>query len=338
MAVSGISADSLLPHVSAFIGEIRRMLIGGELVEAADELTFFQSLDPATGEPITRVAQAGAEDVDRAVAAARRALGVWQGLAPAERGRLMNRLADLLQDNLEELAQLETLDNGKPIGHSRLADVPLRGRSLPVLRRLGDEDRGRHRHTPAYPDYDTSTLRREPIGVVGGSPLELPVGDGYLEGRAGTRRRLHVILKPAEQTPLTALRLGELAWRPVSPPVSSTSCPGGRGAGPPWSTTPRRQDRVHRVDRGRQAIVRGRRPHLKRVTLELGGKSPNIMFADADLDAASATALAANFFNSGQSVLGRVAVLYVAEVGLRQADRQRRRRGSPPSASGGRGL
>ena len=299
MAVSVTNTDLLLPEVSAFVGQTRHMLINGELVEAADGATFL-TLNPANGETITRVAKAGPEDVDRAVAAARRALSVWQRLAPSERGRLMNRLADLLQENLEELAQLETLDNGKPIGHSRLADVPLAVDHFRYFAGWATKIEGATFDT-AYPDMHVY-LRREPIGVVGAIvPWNFPLVMASWKVAPALAAGCTVVLKPAEQTPLTALRLGELALEAGMPPGVLNVLPGFGETGAALVDHPR----VNKIaftgstEVGIQIAQRAAAT-LKHVTLELGGKSPQVVFADADIAAASATAASAIFFNSGQ--------------------------------------
>ena len=295
------AATELLPRVQATLGTERTMLIGDGWV-ASEEGTSFATLDPATGREIARVAEAGPTDIDRAVTAARAALdGPWGRMRAAERGRLLSRLADLLEDNLEELAQLESLDNGKPLAFARGADLPLvidhfryyagsptrvEGRTIP----------------PSAPDLLVYT-RPEPVGVVGAIiawnfPLLLCAWKLAPALAAGCT----VVLKPAEETPLSALRLGELILEAGIPAGVVNICPGyGEVAGAALVRHPG-IDMVSFT--GSRAvgseIARGAAGNVTRVSLELGGKNPNIVFADADLEAATAAAAQAIFFNSGQ--------------------------------------
>jgi acyl-CoA reductase-like NAD-dependent aldehyde dehydrogenase len=277
-----------------------RLLIGGEWIAAAKS---FDTINPATGEVITQVAEAGPAEVDRAVKAARQAFdqrgGPWQKMSASERGRLLWRLADLLEKNIEEFAELETLDNGKPIFESRYVDMPM---VCDVLRYYAGWASKLHGDTiSARADAFTYTLR-EPVGVVGAIvawnfPLLLAswkLGPALATGNT-------VVLKPAEQTPLTALRLGQLAQEAGFPAGVVNIITGGPETGRELVKHPG-------VDKlaftgstmvGRE-IMRSAADTMKRVTLELGGKSPNIVFADSDLDSAVKGATTGIFYGKGE--------------------------------------
>ena len=277
-----------------------RLLIGGEWVTTAKN---FDTLNPASGEAITQVAEAGPAEVDRAVKAARKAFdergGAWQKMSASERGRLLWRLADLLEKNIEEFAELETLDNGKPIFESRYVDMPM---VCDVLRYYAGWASKIHGETiTSRSDAFTYTLR-EPVGVVGAIvawnfPLLLAswkLGPALATGNT-------VVLKPAEQTPLTALRLGQLAQEAGFPGGVLNIITGGPETGRELVKHPG-------VDKlaftgstmvGKE-IMRSAADTMKRVTLELGGKSPNIVFADSDLDSAVKGATTGIFYGKGE--------------------------------------
>jgi acyl-CoA reductase-like NAD-dependent aldehyde dehydrogenase len=280
----------------------RRMLIDGAMVEAASGKTF-TTFDPATEEPIAEVPAGDKEDVDRAVRAARRAFesGPWRRMTPSERGRALWKLADLIEAHGEEFAQLETLDNGKPISVARAADIPLvvdhfryyagwatkiEGETIPVS-------------IPGMLNY----TRREPVGVVGQIiPWNFPLLMAAWKLGPALACGNTVVLKPAEQTPLSALRLGELLGEAGIPPGVVNIVTGfGETAGAAIAAHPD-VDKVAftgSTEVGHE-IMRAAAGNLKRVSLELGGKSPNIIFADADLDAAAIGAASAIYFNHGQ--------------------------------------
>ncbi|HEU5335611.1 MAG TPA: aldehyde dehydrogenase family protein [Terriglobales bacterium] len=263
----------------------------------------FDSINPATGEVITQVAEAGPAEVDRAVKAARKAFdergGPWQKMSASERGKLLWRLADLLEKNIEEFAELETLDNGKPIFESRYVDMPM---VCDVLRYYaGWASKITGETITSRADAFTYTLR-EPVGVVGAIvawnfPLLLAswkLGPALATGNT-------VVLKPAEQTPLTALRLGQLAQEAGFPPGVLNIITGGPESGRELVKHPG-------VDKlaftgstlvGKE-IMRSAADTMKRVSLELGGKSPNIVFADSDLDAAVKGATTGIFYGKGE--------------------------------------
>ncbi len=287
--------------LSALDGMQNQILIGDEWRPAVSGKTF-KTINPATEELICEVAEGDKEDIDLAVHAARAAFesGPWSKMDGRDRGRLMLKLADLMEQNLEELAALETLDNGKPINDARNADVPL---AIDCLRYYaGWADKITGDTVPVRGDYFCYT-RREPIGVCGQIiPWNFPIlmvawkwGPALATGNT-------IVMKPAEQTPLTCLRLGELALEAGFPPGVINIVPGyGPTAGGAIVDH-------HMVDKVAftgstevgQLIMRNAAKTLKRITLELGGKSPNIIFADADLEAAIAGAELGLFFNQGQ--------------------------------------
>ena len=277
------------------------ILIGDEFRPSISGRTF-ATVNPATEEVICEVAEGDAADVDLAVHAARAAFetGPWSRMDARDRGRLLTRLADLIEKNFDELAALETLDNGKPISDSRAADLPL---VIDCLRYYGgwaDKIQG---HTiPIRGDYFCCT-RREPIGVCGQIiPWNFPMlmvawkwGPALAAGNT-------IVMKPAEQTPLTCLRMAELALEAGFPPGVINVVPGyGPTAGAALVRHPQ-VDKIAFTGEGTTAkiIMREASETLKRLTFELGGKSPNIVFADADLDAAAAGAEFGLFFNQGQ--------------------------------------
>ncbi|TDJ16991.1 MAG: aldehyde dehydrogenase family protein, partial [Gammaproteobacteria bacterium] len=209
--------------VSAFLAKKRQLLIGGEWVDAASGKTF-PVYEPATGEVIAHVAEGEKEDIDRAVKAARKAFesGPWPNMTPSQRGKLIWKLADLLEQNLEEFAELETLDNGKPITVSRAADVPL---AVDMFCYMAGWTTKIHGETipisvPYMPgaEFHAYTLR-EPVGVVGQIiPWNFPILMAAWKLGPALATGCTVVLKPAEQTPLTALRLGELFQEAGFPP------------------------------------------------------------------------------------------------------------------------
>ena len=277
-----------------------RLLIDGQWVDGGQK---FDTINPATEEVLTSVVEASVADVDRAVAAARKAFddrrGAWRKMSASERGRLIWRLADLIEKNLEELAELETLDNGKPIFESKYVDIPM---VVDVLRYYAGWATKIHGETVnSFENAFTYTLR-EPVGVVGmiipwNFPLLLAswkLGPALACGNT-------VVMKPAEQTPLTALRFGELAIEAGIPAGVVNILTGGPEVGKAIVRHPG-IDKIAFTGStavGKE-IVRGTADTLKRVTLELGGKSPNIVFADADLDSAVKGAINGIFYGKGE--------------------------------------
>jgi aldehyde dehydrogenase (NAD+) len=275
--------------------------IDGEWVPAASGRTF-QTINPATEEVICDVAEGDAADVDRAVKAARRAFddGPWRRMDARDRGALIYKLADMMEDELEELAALETLDNGKPIRDSRAADLPLAIDCLRYYAGLADKVQGDT--IPVRGEYFTYT-RREPTGVVGQIiPWNFPILMTAWKWGPALAAGCTIVMKPAEQTPLTCLRLARLAQKVGIPDGVINVVP---GYGPTAGASIVKHPGVDKIaftgeHLTAQIIMREASPTLKRLTFELGGKSPNIIFADCDLDAAAKGAHFGLFFNQGQ--------------------------------------
>jgi aldehyde dehydrogenase (NAD+) len=278
-----------------------RMLIDGEWVEAVSGRRF-ATINPATGAIITEVAEGDKADVDRAVQAARRAFdsGPWSKMNARERGRLLYKLADLIEEHIDELAALETLDNGKPIRDSRNIDLPLAIETYRYYAGWADKIEGCT--IPVSGPYFTYT-RHEPIGVCGqiiawNFPLLLQAWKWAPALAAGCTS----VLKPAEQTPLSALRVGELALEAGVPPGVVNIVPGYGDVGAAIAEHPT-IDMVAFTgsnDTGKLVMQAAARSNLKRVLLELGGKSPNIVLDDADMDAAVEGSFFGLFWFEGQ--------------------------------------
>ena len=302
MAVA-VSSEEL---AGSFVRSQHRLLIDGEWVEAASGETF-ATFNPATEETLAEVAYGRAEDIERAVRAARRAFAddsPWRRMNASDRGRLIWRIADLIEEHGDELAMLETLDNGKPYGVARVADVPL---SADLFRYMAGWPTKIEGNTvpisalPAPGEYLAYTLR-EPVGVVGQIiPWNFPLLMAAWKLGPALACGCTVVLKPAEQTPLSALRLGELLLEAGLPAGVVNIVTGFGDAGAALAAH-------HDVDKvaftgstevGR-LIVQAAAGNLKKVSLELGGKSPNVVYADADLEAAIPGAANGIFFNHGQ--------------------------------------
>lgn len=292
--------------VTEFLRTPRKMLIGGNWVEAVSGKTF-ESYDPSTGEVLARVAEGAAEDIDLAVKAARAAFekGAWPKMSPAQRGKLLWKLADLVEHHNEELAQLETLDNGKPIMTSRKGDIPAVAAMFRHYAGWADKISGNTLPLSApEPDRFFAYTRREPVGVVGQIiPWNYPLVMASWKLAPALAAGCTVVLKPAEQTPLTALRLGELILDAGFPAGVVNVVPGfGESAGAALAAHPD-VDKIAftgSTEVGR-LIAQAATGNLKKVSLELGGKSPNVVFADADLERAIPGSAAAIFYNQGQS-------------------------------------
>ena len=287
--------------VSQFLATPRKLLIDGKWVAAASGKTF-DSIDPATGEVLARVAEGDKADIDLAVRAARRAFesGPWAKMSASERGRIIWKIADLIEKHTEEFAELETLDNGKPISVSRVADVPL---AVDLFRYMAGWATKIEGSTIPIAGPFLAYTRREPVGVVGQIiPWNFPLLMAAWKLGPALATGCTVILKPAEQTPLSALRLGELALEAGLPPGVLNIVTGfGETAGAALAAHPD-VDKIAftgSTEVGR-LIVQAAAGNLKKVTLELGGKSPNIVFEDADVNKATAGAASAIFFNHGQ--------------------------------------
>jgi phenylacetaldehyde dehydrogenase len=296
------AAHVLQPEVKSFVARRRPLLIDGKWTESASGKTF-ETVDPSTGDAIAHVAEGDREDVERAVRAARRAFdsGAWPAMTPSERGRLLWKLADLLEAHADEFAELESLDNGKPKVVARAADVPL---SVDLLRYMaGWATKIEGATLPISVPGHVAWTRREPVGVVGQIiPWNFPLLMAAWKLGPAFATGCTVVLKPAEQTPLTALRLAELVCEAGYPDGVLNVVTGfGETAGAALAAHPQ-VDKVAftgSTEVGR-IIVQAAAGNLKKVSLELGGKSPNVVLADADVDLAIEGAANAIFFNHGQ--------------------------------------
>jgi phenylacetaldehyde dehydrogenase len=292
--------------VEEFTAAPRKLFINGQWTDAASGRTF-ETPNPATGETLAHVAEGDAEDINRAVRAARAAFedGPWRRMTPSDRGRLIWKIGDLILEHADELAQLESLDNGKPVAVARGADVPLAADLFHYMAGWATKIEGNtiDISVPYMPgaNFHSYTLR-EPLGVVGQIiPWNFPLlMAAWKLGPALTTGNC-VVLKPAEQTPLTALRLAELIAEAGIPDGVVNVVPGyGETAGAALAA----HDDVDKVaftgsTEVGKLIVQAAAGNLKKLTLELGGKSPNIVFDDADTSAVEGAANAI-FFNHGQ--------------------------------------
>ena len=296
------STVSLPNHVDVALPELK-LLIGNRWVAAESGRTF-ATINPSTGEAICQVAEADAADVDAAVHAAREAFehGPWRTMNASARGRLLYRLADLIEANAEGLAQLEALDNGKPVSVARAVDV---AKAVACYRYFaGWADKVHGKTIPIDGDFLCYT-RHEPIGVVGQIiPWNFPMLMMAWKLAPALATGNTVVLKPAEQTPLSALRIGELILEAGFPAGVVNILP---GFGPTAGAALASHMDVDKVaftgstEVGHLIMEAAARSNLKPVTLELGGKSPNIVFEDADLDEAVEGAHMGLFANQGQS-------------------------------------
>ena len=294
------------PRVSSALAKPGRLLINNRWEESTSG-KIFPTYNPATGEILTWLAEGEKEDVDRAVQAARSAFenGPWSRMTPSERGRLIWKLADLIEEHLEEFAELETLDNGKPLTVARVADVPL---AVDLFRYMAGWATKIHGNTipisvPYTPGavYHAYTVR-EPIGVVAQIiPWNFPLLMAAWKLGPALAAGCTVILKPAEQTPLSALRLGELILEAGFPDGVVNIITGYGNAGAALAAHPD-VDKVAFTGSTEvgKLIVGAAAGNLKKVSLELGGKSPNIVLKDADIETAVQGAASAIFFNHGQ--------------------------------------
>ncbi len=272
----------------------KQLLIDGQHVESLSGRTF-DTLNPATGRVIATISEGNEADVNRAVDAARRAFeGVWSTMRPAERGHILFRLAELMKQHSDELAELESRDAGKPISAVLRQDLPAAIDTLTYYAGWADKIHGDT--VPTRTDALTYTVR-EPVGVVAVIvPWNFPLMIGMWKLAPALACGCTIVMKPAELTSLTALRLGELALEAGLPPGVLNIVPGpGRVVGDALVNHPG-VDKVTftgspGVGRG---ILRGAAGNFKRVSLELGGKSANVIYDDADLDAATKAAAAAS--------------------------------------------
>ena len=275
--------------------------IGGQWQPAVSGKTF-ETINPATEEVITHVAEGDEADVDLAVTAARKALdhGPWSRMDARDRGRLMYKLADLIEEEIDELAALESLDNGKPIREARGGDLPF---VLDVLRYYaGYADKIHGQTIPVRGEYFCYT-RREPVGVVGQIiPWNFPMLMAAWKWGPALAAGCTIVMKPAEQTPLSCLRMARLAQKAGIPDGVINVVPGYGPTAGGAIVKHRGVDKVAFTGEYKtaQIIMREAATTLKRLTFELGGKSPNIVFADADLDAAAAGSHLGLYLNQGQ--------------------------------------
>ena len=284
-----------------FLRRPKQLLIGGKWVAAKSGKTF-ETINPSNEEILALVAEGDKADVDEAVKAARKAYeeGKWSKIGPHERARYLFKIAELIDAHAEELAELETLDNGKPLTFSRGFDIPA---AAETFRYYGGWCTKIYGETnPSDPSFFNYTLR-EPVGVCGQIiPWNFPLLMAAWKLGPALACGNTVILKPAEQTPLTALRLGELIMEAGVPEGVLNIITGmGPGAG---SSIAEHHDIDKVAFTGStevgKIILKASAGNLKKVSLELGGKAPNIIFPDADLDQAIPTAMMGVFFNSGQ--------------------------------------
>ncbi|HUO31516.1 MAG TPA: aldehyde dehydrogenase family protein [Bryobacteraceae bacterium] len=279
-----------------------KLLINNRWIASQSGKTF-PTINPSTGEEICQIAEADAADVNKAVSAARTAfeIGPWRKLPASERGRLLHRLADLIERHADELARLESLDNGKPVTVARAVDVPATVACYRYFAGWADKIQGKT--IPIDGEFFCYT-RHEPVGVVGQIiPWNFPMLMQAWKLAPALATGNTVVMKPAEQTPLTALRIGELIVEAGFPEGVVNLLP---GYGPTAGAAIANHMDVDKVaftgstEVGHLIMEAAAKSNLKRVTLELGGKSPNIIFADTDLDDAVEGAHFGLFFNHGQ--------------------------------------
>ncbi|MBI5310621.1 MAG: aldehyde dehydrogenase family protein, partial [Actinobacteria bacterium] len=294
--------DKLSPAARGFIEAAPHgNLIGNEWLPGAGDP--FDTIDPSTGAPICTVANANAADVDAAVTAARDAFdnGPWPRMAPAERAALIFRLADLIEENADELAELESIDNGKPVKLAKIVDVPGAARHLRYFAGWATKLEGRT--IPVTAPNMLVYTRREPVGVCAQIiPWNFPLLMASWKLAPALAAGCTLVLKPADNTPLTAIRVGQLAVEAGFPPGVINIVNGAGDTGASLVEHPG-VDKI--AFTGSTGVGRkigetaGRQ--LKRVTLELGGKSPNIIFDDADLRSAIGGSFQGIYFNTGQA-------------------------------------
>ncbi|KMO42777.1 betaine-aldehyde dehydrogenase [Methylobacterium variabile] len=301
------TAPAIPAEIRTWLSREHRLLIDGQWVPAQSGKTF-EVTDPATGEVVARVAEGDAADIDRAVKAARRAFesGPWARMTPSARGRLLHRIGDLILEHADELAAIEAIDNGKPKSVAKAADVTLAADMFHYMSGWATKIEGKSIPISALaaPSADYfSVTRPEPVGVVGQIiPWNFPLLMAAWKLAPALTTGCTVVLKVAEETPLSALRLGELLLEAGLPDGVVNIIAGfGETAGAALAAHPD----VNKVaftgsTEVGKLIVKAAAHDLKRVSLELGGKSPNIILPDADLSLAIPGATAAVFFNHGQ--------------------------------------
>jgi acyl-CoA reductase-like NAD-dependent aldehyde dehydrogenase len=283
-------------------GETRKykLLIGGEWVDAASGKTFITP-NPATGQPLAEVAEADKEDIDRAVAAARKAFeGKWSKISARDRGRMIYKLSQLLEARAAEMAGFETADNGKPIKESMYVDVPSAIENFEYFAGWATKIEG---ETIPVPGQFFNYTLREPLGVCGAIiPWNYPLLMAAWKLAPALAAGNTVVLKPAEQTPVSALELGKLIMEAGFPEGVVNIVPGfGATAGAALAGHPG-IDKIAFTGSTEvgKLIAKAAAENITKVSLELGGKSPNVIFADANLDQAVAATMMGIFFNQGQ--------------------------------------
>ncbi len=296
------SQSRLGPAARDFLARRHRLLIDGQWVEARSGKRF-AVFDPANGQQIAEVAEGGAADVDAAVKAARRAFedGPWARMKPTERGKLVWKLGDLLEAHADELAEIESLDNGKPVRDARAVDLPFGCELLRYMGGWSTKITGQQIPISAPGDWHAYSMR-EPVGVVGQIiPWNFPLLMAVWKIAPALAAGCTIVLKPAEQTPLSALRLGEL--------IAEAGFPNGvvniiTGDGTAGAAIAAHEDVDKVAFTGStevgKLIIAAAAGNLKKVSLELGGKSPAIVFPDADLSVAIPGTASGIFFNMGQ--------------------------------------
>jgi phenylacetaldehyde dehydrogenase len=301
-----VSTDRVRADVDRFVARDHLLWIGGAWVAAASEQSL-DSINPATGRPLSRIAAGNEADVDRAVTAARTALedGPWPSLSPLERGQVLLGIADIVEAHADELALIESLDNGKPVSVARAVDV---GTTIKLFRYFGGWPSKFEGSTiPVSPRGGLRVLNytvHEPVGVVGAIvPWNFPMSMASWKLAPALATGNTVVLKPAEETSLSTLRLAELMTEAGLPPgvvnvvTGVGSVVGGHLAAHPGV------DKIAftgSTEVGR-LVARAATGNLKKVSLELGGKSPHIVLPDADPEAVAAAAAEGIFFNQGQT-------------------------------------
>lgn len=281
--------------------EYTQLFIDGQWLPSVSGKTF-PTICPATEEKIADIAEGDAPDIDRAVKAARRAFdeGPWRTMNARQRGRLMFRLADLIEEHIDELAALESLDNGKPVRDARKYDLPLTIECLRYYAGYADKIHGQT--IPISGNYFCYT-RKEPVGVVGQIiPWNFPMLMTAWKWGPALAAGCTIVMKPAEQTPLTCLKMAALAQEAGFPDGVINVVPGYGPTAGGAIVAHRGVDKVAFTGETTtaQTIMRGAADSLKRITFELGGKSPNVIFADCDLEAAIADSHFGLYFNQGQ--------------------------------------
>jgi acyl-CoA reductase-like NAD-dependent aldehyde dehydrogenase len=297
-AIAGIKTRATIDFLK---DSPKKLLINGKWVTAKSGRTF-ESINPANEEVLALIAEGDKADVDEAVKAARKAFAEskWSSISPHQRSRYLYKIADLIEENADQLAELESLDNGKPLAIAKMADIPGAARTFRYYAGWPTKIYGET--NPSDPSMFNYTLR-EPVGVCGQIiPWNFPLSMASWKVAPALACGNTIVLKPAEQTPLTAIRLGELIQQAGIPDGVVNIITGfGPGAGSSIAEHPD-VDKVAFTGSTEvgKLILQASAGNLKRVSLELGGKSPNIIFRDSDLDAAVQSATRGVFFNSGQ--------------------------------------